>query len=98
MLCRWPGCGRPRSSGLYCGVHRREESRYRSQLRAALLPAGYRRLRDALLGSGLPCAVCGRQAQLIDHIRPLRLGGGSSLANLQPLCRSCHARKTRGGG
>ena len=32
----------------------------------------------------------------VDHIVPLALGGSAySLANLQPLCHSCHSVKTR---
>ena len=30
----------------------------------------------------------------IDHTIPLEIGGRDDLDNLQPLCRSCHARKT----
>lgn len=41
------------------------------------------------------CALCGRMAVLVDHIRPLRYGGARlDLNNLQPLCRKCHASKT----
>lgn len=31
-----------------------------------------------------------------DHIVPLALGGEHSWENLQPLCKSCHKRKTHG--
>jgi 5-methylcytosine-specific restriction endonuclease McrA len=34
-------------------------------------------------------------AEHVDHVRPLGMGGERfDPANLQPLCRSCHSRKT----
>jgi len=31
----------------------------------------------------------------VDHVRPLNMGGEKfDPANLQPLCQSCHSRKT----
>jgi len=30
----------------------------------------------------------------VDHIVPLARGGTHDLANLQPLCKSCHSKKT----
>jgi 5-methylcytosine-specific restriction protein A len=42
------------------------------------------------------CAHCGRAANEVDHIQPLRDGGEKyDLENLQPLCKSCHSRKTQ---
>ncbi|GEM_PF-1822118 len=41
------------------------------------------------------CALCGRLAALVDHIRPMRFGGSRmDTKNHQPLCRDCHAAKT----
>ena len=37
---------------------------------------------------------CGESAAEVDHIIPRRQGGTDTPDNLQPLCRSCHARKT----
>ena len=44
----------------------------------------------------VPCASggCGARAVELDHITPLSAGGTHDPANLQPLCRSCHRRKT----
>lgn len=33
-------------------------------------------------------------AVLVDHIRPLSMGGTHDWSNLQSLCHSCHAKKT----
>jgi 5-methylcytosine-specific restriction endonuclease McrA len=44
------------------------------------------------------CVQCGAVNGLqVDHIRPVHLcpEGAYSLSNLQTLCASCHARKTR---
>lgn len=40
------------------------------------------------------CLACGAAVKLtIDHIKPLPLGGRNIADNVQPLCRSCNARK-----
>lgn len=59
------------------------------------------RLRQMVLNDEPLCRHCQRPAQMVDHITP-RSQGGEDLdrANLQPLCHSCHAKKTakeRGG-
>ncbi len=42
------------------------------------------------------CRMCGRLADLVDHIVPI-MDGGAVLdeENLQSLCTACHARKTQ---
>ena len=41
------------------------------------------------------CRICGKKADVIDHIIPIK-AGGSKLArnNLQALCHACHNKKT----
>jgi len=43
-----------------------------------------------------PSEECGRIATEVDHIVPLAIGGQPfARSNVQALCASCHARKTR---
>ena len=43
---------------------------------------------------GSECAWCGATRNLvIDHIRPVELGGNSRLHNLQVLCQACNSAK-----
>jgi 5-methylcytosine-specific restriction endonuclease McrA len=47
---------------------------------------------------GWRCVLCGARGRLeVDHVQPVRTHPGLSLdlSNLQTLCASCHARKTR---
>ena len=40
------------------------------------------------------CACCGSDERIeIDHIMPISKGGKNTIDNVQPLCRSCNARK-----
>lgn len=50
---------------------------------------------DALFWFGYRCLACGStDAKLcIDHVIPLSRGGANSIANVQPLCRSCNSKK-----
>ena len=42
-----------------------------------------------------PCAHCGKDGPSeLDHIIPITRGGQHRIGNLQPLCRSCNARKS----
>lgn len=42
----------------------------------------------------MPCVICGDTGDIeIDHILSVKMGGDSSLENLQPLCRVCNAIK-----
>jgi len=55
--------------------------------------------RRILLRDEYQCRHCGRVCSgkgeaHVDHIKPKDQGGDDSDANLQVLCRACHARKT----
>jgi 5-methylcytosine-specific restriction protein A len=55
----------------------------------------WQRLRLWFLCRNPLCKHCGKPAEDIDHIRPLRAGGARlDQANLQSLCRACHTKKT----
>lgn len=54
----------------------------------------YKQNRRLILASKPLCAICGRrQANTVDHVLSLHLGGDHSLENLQPACLSCNSRK-----
>lgn len=56
--------------------------------------AKWRRIRAAFLKAHPNCDACGAPASHVDHRTPLRDGGSNKWDNLQPLCASCHSRKT----
>ena len=45
--------------------------------------------------AGGKCALCPMPGAQVDHIVPLARGGKDDLSNMQLLCFSCHANKTR---
>lgn len=52
-------------------------------------------IRKVLEAYGNVCLRCGAKENIqIDHVVPLSKGGTNLLENLQPLCRSCNARKS----
>lgn len=52
--------------------------------------------RKVLDAANWRCAVCGRYANEVDHIRPLHRGGDPwAESNLQAICRNHHIEKTR---
>lgn len=89
----------------------RERQRAYDKTRPSFAKRGYgrrwERLRMMVLRREPLCRICkmlGKYefATEVDHIIPKARGGDDSFDNLQPLCKSCHSRKTareqRGGG
>lgn len=73
----------------------------RDKLRGTAAQRGYddkwRSFRAAYLRRNPVCCVagCGQPATEVDHIRPLREGGGRfDAANLRPTCKQHHSRRT----
>jgi 5-methylcytosine-specific restriction protein A len=60
----------------------------------------WRNVREIVLQTNPLCTTCEAvglitEAQMVDHIKPVRLGGDFwDFDNLQPLCNSCHASKS----
>lgn len=60
----------------------------------------WREVRSALLRENPLCATCAAKglvvaARVVDHVHPIKDGGARfDFGNLQPLCVSCHNRKT----
>lgn len=62
-----------------------------SQGRRDVTPA----LRAQVLEEEPVCRLCATAPSVqVDHLVPLRRGGGSERANLAGVCARCHARKT----
>ena len=105
-LCVAPGCPHDAVRRGRCAAHLTDEYRRIERYRGSAASRGYNyqwtQLRQRVLRRRPFCVVCERAgviqlAQELDHIVPL-VQGGSRLdeANLQPLCRVCHAAKTAG--
>lgn len=89
--------------GRYCAEHRAQVRKARDVAKgerpAHYKTAHWQKLRLVILRGEPLCRLCkadGRTtaATVVDHIRPLSDGGTDAMANLQPLCKACHDRKT----
>lgn len=60
----------------------------------------WRALRESVLQREPLCRICAKDgeikpAQMVDHIKPVNKGGSfTDIDNLQPLCNTCHAKKS----
>lgn len=92
--CSVPGC----ANFLPCPEHsfRAVFDRQRGTRQARGYDADWLRCRAYILSREPLCRRCKReQATAVDHILPLRRGGARlDPDNLQPLCASCHNKKT----
>jgi 5-methylcytosine-specific restriction protein A len=106
-LCREPGCPSfaiPGSKHGRCRAHTTDTYRRIEQRRGTAKARGYdegwKRLAKAIKRDQPFCVQCKaagvvQLAQEVDHVVPLAHGGARlDRANLQPLCRECHADKT----
>lgn len=103
--CTSPNCPNVVTFGRFCDEHRRKAKRPRMRGTAAQRGYGYRwrRLRRRVLAEQPLCtdpfnlhSEDNRTeiATDVDHIVPRADGGTDERGNLQPLCHSCHSRKT----
>lgn len=87
--CRTP------THGSRCPACARTRENERSARRG---PSGWARQRsnaEVAAAAAGRCAICGRAANVIDHIEPLGLGGSDDRSNKRALCDECHQRETR---
>lgn len=97
--CAHPGCPALVTDGPRCEVHRTASRRFSNAHRKGAAERGYggrwQRARAAFLAAH-PLCSCGQLATVVDHIRPHKGDAGLfwDSANWQPLCETCHNRKT----
>jgi 5-methylcytosine-specific restriction enzyme A len=98
--CAFSGCSALVDSG-YCQAHlqykpvqRQPDKRPNSNARG--YDRHWRIIRAQFLKFHPVCVTksCGAPAKHVDHVIPLEGGGTNQWENLQPLCPSCHSRKT----
>jgi 5-methylcytosine-specific restriction endonuclease McrA len=68
-----------------CASHYSRETRFNG---------AWRKQRNAILSrDGHQCRYCGRPANTVDHIIPVKRGGSDEPTNLVAACASCNASK-----
>jgi len=102
--CVAPSCPALVAKGSRCAKHRRETYRRQDNQRTSFHRRGYgkrwAKVRRQVLNAEPLCRSCAREghttaANVVDHIIPKARGAEDyDLDNLQPLCTSCHNRKT----
>lgn len=105
ILCRHRGCTRTVAESGFCDRHAGEAVGWHRTSTASSSDRGYgsywRKLRQSVLNrDGWLCQVCLAEGRLteateVDHIIPKSSGGTDDDANLQAICRACHAKKTQ---
>ena len=100
--CAYPGCPETLeyTARKYCARHAPSrdvsaEERRRTKPRKRFYGlASWQRLRRLFLRAH-PWCLCGAAATVVDHVIPIADGGEPlDAANLQPMCASCHSKKS----
>ena len=104
-ICKKSGCGRTCAEGKeYCYLHQELEGKRKvftkrgksSEYHNLYGTARWKKTSREFLKKYPTCFICGAKATIADHITPHR--GSLELFydanNLQPMCWSCHSRKT----
>jgi 5-methylcytosine-specific restriction protein A len=107
--CKVTGCGRVVQHDVYCEAHRGMVDEKRRKNRKAkqsddvdkiYKTQRWRRVRALQLKENPLCDKCRKEgkvkdAEMVDHIKPIRAGGNAyNMDNLQSLCQAHHNKKT----
>jgi 5-methylcytosine-specific restriction enzyme A len=101
--CVTPGCAGVAVRRGRCAPCARDADRIdyvaRGVVTAERYGTAWRKQRASVLATRPLCAHCHRDGRVtaateVDHITPLSCGGTNETSNLQPLCHSCHMKKT----
>jgi 5-methylcytosine-specific restriction protein A len=104
--CRFRGCPKRSEHDGFCDEHRKQCNREYNRTRRDDVSRDFynsptwKRLRKAFLAANPLCRTCEKDGRLtlatiVDHRVPIKHGGAPlDWANLQPLCGSCHSRKS----
>lgn len=94
--CLHHRCPQPATYRGRCPIHSKERNRETHAAPTRIYSTKrWRLLRRAILTAEPLCRDCGAIATDVDHIVPMEEGGEAwAPANLQPLCSTCHGRKT----
>lgn len=93
-LCSHPGCPEAATYRGRCPEHARQRNRDTHHNRHIYNSKRWKHTRRRVLFNQ-PLCQCGKLATDVDHITPISDGGDPwNHANLQPLCATCHSRKT----
>jgi 5-methylcytosine-specific restriction endonuclease McrA len=78
-------------------IQRNATRAYRSRKFGAMGTFEWKEFDGLREGFNNTCLCCGRQEPDVkleaDHVIPLSIGGDNDIYNIQPLCRSCNAKK-----
>lgn len=93
--CACPGCPNL-TDERYCDDHRymnpKPEPRQHNRF---YYTSAWRKARKEYIQEHPVCVICGKPAEIVDHIVPLKDGGAElDERNLQSTCWSCHSRKS----
>lgn len=104
--CKYPNCPKLVDGGSYCEEHKKViDKQYNTYERDKKSQKFYhseewKNLRKLKLSVSPLCEECKRtgklvKATMVDHITPIKQGGGAlDINNLQSLCYSCHSKKS----